>query len=131
MDIKGRKDAGLDAVRMHPLFVNLLGNAGQHGTDGHPILVEINVSDTEVCFSVSNKGTQMTEDTLASISEPMTRHGPQLNRSDSANTSLGLGLHIAKAIAGAHMGSISVTSTDAYTTFTAHLPRDPALEPAV
>lgn len=121
--IQGRRDADLDAVRMHQLLVNLLGNAGQHGADGQPVKLEINGLETEVCFAISNKGTRIPEETLRTIFEPMIQLGREDHPSAPGKTSLGLGLHIAKEIAAAHHGNITVTSTDACTTFTVHLPR--------
>ncbi len=122
--IEGRRDADLDAVRMHQLLVNLLGNAGQHGAAGHPIQVRASGSEAEVFFSVSNKGRRMREETLRTIFEPMTQLGTDDHESAPGKTSLGLGLHIAREIALAHHGNITATSTDECTTFTVHLPRE-------
>ncbi len=124
VSIAGRRDADLDAVRMHQLLVNLLGNAAQHGAEGHPIQVEVDGSDTGVCFSVSNKGKRMSEKSLRTIFEPMTQLSHDDHDSEPGKTSLGLGLHIAREIAAAHHGNITVSSTDACTTFTVHLPRE-------
>lgn len=121
--IRGRRDADLDAVRMHQLLVNLLGNAGQHGAEGHPISVQVEGLDTGVSFSVSNQGKRMSEKTLRTIFEPMTQLGADDHESEPGKTSLGLGLHIAREIANAHHGNITVTSTDECTTFTVYLPR--------
>lgn len=122
--IDGRRDAELDTVRMHQLLVNLLGNAGQHGSNDHPIRVEIHGSDPEVCISVSNQGERIGKDALRTIFEPMTQVVPDERSSEPAKTSLGLGLHIASEIAAAHDGTIGVTSTDERTTFTVRLPRE-------
>ena len=52
--------------------------------------------------------------------EPMVRHV----EGSATNQGLGLGLYIASQVAGAHGGSIDVTSTEeGGTTFTVHLPR--------
>lgn len=125
--ISGRRDAELDAVRMHQLLVNLFGNAGQHGAHGHPVLVEVNGSDAQVSFSVANKGVRMPEEALKTIFEPMTRLVPEDRATMPVTTSLGLGLHVAKEIATAHGGTIAVTSTEEGTMFVVHLPRDHAV----
>lgn len=124
--VNGRTDADLDAQKMHQLLVNLLGNASQHGAKGCPILVDVTGTDAEVRISVSNQGKRMQQATLRTIFEPMTQLAPEDRSSDSAKTSLGLGLHIAKEIATAHMGTIEATSTDVCTTFTVSLPRLPS-----
>lgn len=126
--VEGRTDAELDAQKMHQLLVNLLGNAGQHGSKGRPILVDVRGTEAEVRISVSNEGKRMRKSTLETIFEPMTQLGPDDRSSDSATTSLGLGLHIAKEIATAHMGTIAAMSNDVCTTFTVSLPRLPTEE---
>jgi len=120
---KGRRDAELDPIKMHQLLVNLLGNAGQHGADGHPILLEADGTDSEVGFSVSNKGERLSQEALQMIFQPMVRIASEDQSSALSKTSLGLGLHIAREIASAHSGTITVTSTDACTTFAVCLPR--------
>lgn len=123
---KGSTGIALDAIRMHQLLVNLIGNAGQHGTRGEPVLVDIRGSDDEVSVSVSNQGKRIPETALQTIFDPMIQLEPSDRVSMPARTSLGLGLHIAREIAIAHSGRITVTSTDACTTFIAHLPREQA-----
>ena len=122
----GRMDACLDPVRIHQLLVNLLGNAAQHGTEGQPVQVDVGGSDTEVCISVSNKGERMRDDALDAIFDPLIQLKRNEHDSTSQQTSLGLGLHIAREIATAHSGTLVATSTDLCTTFSVHLPREHA-----
>ena len=121
--VRGRRDANLDPVRMHQLLVNVLGNAGQHGAKGEPILVEIEGTDTGIGFSVANKGRRIEPEAMRTMFEPMTQLVPDERSSAPVRTSLGLGLHIAREIAAAHDGDIAVKSDEACTTFIARLPR--------
>ena len=74
---------------------------------------------------VSNAGKTIPEDSLQHIFDPMVRLNPDL-ASSTQTTSLGLGLYIAREIALAHGGSLSVESKDERTTFTARLPWESA-----
>lgn len=119
----GRMDAQLDAVRMHQLLVNLLGNAGQHGAEGRPVLVEAVGSKSAVSFTISNRGERIAQDALECIFDPLTRLNREAHAATPVTTSLGLGLNVAKEIAAAHGGDITVASTDERTTFSVQLPR--------
>lgn len=117
---EGNPSACIDANRARQLLVNLLGNAGQHGVAHAPIQLHAAVGDTEIVLRVSNTGTTIPEDALEHIFDPMVRLNPDVATSQRT-TSLGLGLYIAREIALAHDGSLSVESKDERTTFTARL----------
>ena len=120
--VVGHPEAELDNVRMHQLLVNLLGNAAQHGDRGEPVELAVDSTDAGLCFRVSNTGDEIDKDTLGTIFDPMVQLEPDDKSSPAATTSLGLGLHIAREIASAHLGEISATSADNRTTFTVCLP---------
>jgi signal transduction histidine kinase len=77
-----------------------------------------------VFLSVHNEGQPIPAELLPTIFDAFRRGGtPAVERS---RTGLGLGLHIAQAIARAHGGRIEVDSArERGTTFTVVLPRDP------
>ena len=122
---EGGPSACIDANRARQLLVNLLGNAGQHGVTHIPIQLHATVGGTELVLRVSNTGATIPEDSLQHIFDPMVRLNPD-QASSSQTTSLGLGLYIAREIALAHGGSLSVESKDERTTFTARLPWESA-----
>lgn len=117
---EGQPSACIDADRARQLLVNLLGNAGQHGVAHVPIQLHATAGDTEIVLRVSNTGKTIPKESLQHIFDPMVRLNPDL-ASSTQTTSLGLGLYIAREIALAHGGSLSVESKDDRTTFTARL----------
>jgi len=109
-----------DPDRLLQIISNLVGNAGQHGDHGSPIVVRLDgrLADT-VTLKVRNQGV-VPEATMAILFDPL-RGTSQ--RSDSAR-GLGLGLFIVKEIVEAHGGSVQVASSGGEgTVFTVTLPR--------
>jgi signal transduction histidine kinase len=107
-----------DADRLAQLVSNLVANALQHGDGGIVTLSLIGDAGETVRLSVHNAGQPIPTDAQKAIFEPLVR------RSSQGTDSIGLGLFIARAIARAHGGEISVASTiDAGTTFELVLPR--------
>lgn len=119
-----RIDALLDDGRVAQLLSNLVGNALQYGAHGAPVIVRIASSSGQLEISVSNQGPTIPPEKLGSIFDPLVRGSDGGNRDPAENTSLGLGLYIAREIAQAHGGTLNVTSnaTDG-TTFIAILPQ--------
>ena len=116
-------DACIDSDRVHQLLVNLLGNAGQHGSPGCAIRLVVGGDNDEVLLRVMNEGSQIPPASLKQIFEPMVRLKSSNKENSGVVGSLGLGLHISREIAEAHGGSITVASDDSHTTFSVHLPR--------
>lgn len=117
-----------DPVRLHQLFTNLLVNAAQYGAKGEAVLLQVCGEKSEINVRVTNHGAVIPESSWQSIFKPLI----QLNEPGDGDgegrprTSLGLGLFVAREIAVAHGGSISVQSDKAAgTTFTVILPRTP------
>ncbi|HEY6221271.1 MAG TPA: HAMP domain-containing sensor histidine kinase, partial [Candidatus Eisenbacteria bacterium] len=117
-----------DPDRLAQVLSNLVGNALQHGKRGRPITVVARADAVAVLVEVHNEGSPIPRAALANIFEPMVRHAR--GDRDSASTSLGLGLHIARELVLAHGGSVSVASTARDgTTFSVRLPLRSAATP--
>ena len=123
VEISGSLRGAWDATRISQALSNLISNAIHHGDANGPIAVIARGDEKEVAIAVHNEGPTIPREKMAEIFDPLTGASPTGPRiHDSGH--LGLGLHIAKAIATAHEGRIDVESSDeAGTTFTIHLPR--------
>jgi PAS domain S-box-containing protein len=122
IDLEARGDArGMwDPGRIAQLVSNLVGNALTHGDASAPVRLSIE-GELEVRLSVHNRGPAIEPQQIPVLFEPFRRgSGADAMR----RRGLGLGLHIAKQIAIAHGGSISVSSSSGEgTTFCVELPR--------
>ncbi|HQT90219.1 MAG TPA: HAMP domain-containing sensor histidine kinase [Acidiphilium sp.] len=112
-----------DAARISQVVSNLLGNAIQHGDEKSPVTLSIKQGMHMVEIAVNNRGIPIPIDAIPKLFDCLFQgrapETPDLYR----NTSLGLGLYIAREIVVAHGGEIRVSSSDAAgTTFTASLP---------
>lgn len=109
-----------DPVRMAQVMSNLLSNALQHGTPGHPVeLVLDGASPASLSVRVRNRGA-IPEEALPFIFQPFQRRGP----TDRADQGLGLGLYIVKMFAECHGGTVRVEPGDPeHTTFVVSIPR--------
>jgi PAS domain S-box-containing protein len=115
-DARGKWDPG----RIAQLVSNLVGNALTHGDPCTPVRLLIE-GEREVRLKVHNRGPAIVPEQIPALFEPFRRGSPA---DASGPRGLGLGLHIAKQIAVAHGGSISVhSSPDEGTTFCLELPR--------
>lgn len=113
-----------DAARVEEMLVNLLENAIDHGREGGDIVLEATGLDGTVTLSVTNEGNPIPSEDLRTLFDPLKRRAssPTPRR---AGAGLGLGLYIAREIATAHGGAITVTSSHV-TRFTVTLPRESA-----
>lgn len=110
-----------DHSRLRQMISNLVGNALQHGCKDSPVHLDIEDGPQEVIIAVRNQGLPIPAESASIIFEPMIRNAkPETNRQAG---SIGLGLYIAREVANAHGGSISVRSTDEETVFKVKLPR--------
>jgi signal transduction histidine kinase len=114
--------ASVSSERIGQLLSNLIGNAVQHGEPGGDVDVSVIGDDEGITISVRNAGPAIPREALARIFEPLYRTD---SRVQEHRTHLGLGLYIARTIALAHGGDITVTSDDVGTTFLVRLPREP------
>ena len=108
-----------DGRRIQQLLGNLVVNAIKYGKSDSPVCVTVTGDAEEVRVKVRNTGEAIDPLKLAGLFEPLTR-GVQ---DASGDTSLGLGLYIAREIAKAHGGDIEARSDSAETTFEVRLPR--------
>jgi signal transduction histidine kinase len=125
--------ANVDASRIQQALSNLLHNAVEHGDGDTPIKLVATGGEGAVILSVWNAGPAIPEALLEAIFEPWVR-APRggSDAPDRSQTSLGLGLFIAREIVTAHGGSIDATSSAAAgTRFTIRLPRAQPSSPAV
>jgi signal transduction histidine kinase len=127
VDTNGSLRGCFDDVRLHQLLTNLLTNAAQYGSEGRPITISARRDADRIVIRVMNHGLAIPEASWRSIFKPLVQLQDQ-EKSARTRTSLGLGLFVAREIALAHGGDISVESTMATgTTFTVRLPlRSPA-----
>lgn len=95
---------------MEQLASNLIGNAVQHGDPKSPLRVAIVGHAAHVEITVHNLGPTISAADARAIFDPLfrsKRSGP-VDRSGS----IGLGLYIAKQIAAAHGGDVTLRSSD-------------------
>lgn len=123
--ISGETGGYFDETRLGQLLSNLLANAVQYGRHDQPIRVELTGGKEEVLMTVSNGGDPIPPTHLELIFQSFSRVSSQEPPSDIPSSNLGLGLFIAREIALAHGGTISVVSDEAKTAFCVHLPKVP------
>lgn len=117
LEIDGDTRGEWDLSRLARIAANLISNALAHGDPSGPVRIAVDgASADEVRLAVWNAG-EIPAEVLPRIFEPF-RRGKQ------RGSGLGLGLYIVRAIASAHGGVVSVTSTaHAGTRFEVRLPR--------
>ncbi|MCL6572025.1 MAG: HAMP domain-containing histidine kinase [Bacillus sp. (in: Bacteria)] len=108
-----------DADKLARLFNNILKNAIAYSYENSTIEITAKKQTENIVITFSNQGKTIPPEKLHTIFEKFYR----LDTSRSSQTGgAGLGLAIAKEIATAHNGSISVESNDSQTAFTVVLP---------
>jgi signal transduction histidine kinase len=110
-----------DPDRLLQVFSNLLANAIVHGTPSTPVTARITRCEPDAIVEIHNHGA-VPSDVMATLFEPF-------RRSRNGSGGLGLGLYIAKQIAKAHGGDVTVRSSEAAgTVFTVRVPRHAAAD---
>ncbi len=108
-----------DNQMIQRMLSNLLDNAVKYTPAGGSVTVSASEEDTQILIAVKDTGIGISPDDLSRIFERFYR-GDQ-SRSEAG---IGLGLSLAKAIARAHGGEITVTSApNQGSTFTVILPK--------
>jgi len=107
-----------DSDRLAQVVSNLVGNAVKHGAPGAPIVITVDGTDGVVRLRVQNRGVIHPE-ALPTLFEAFKQAGT----SRTQRRGLGLGLFIAREIARAHGGDITVQVSEELTTFELVLPR--------
>ena len=114
----GETTGSWDRTRLYQALSNLVGNATHYGHGDASIVVGGDGRHVEI--AVHNSGPPISLDLLSVIFEPFRRGG------GGGGAGLGLGLYIVRAIAQAHGGDVTVTSSaDLGTTFKLRLPTEP------
>ena len=83
--------AVVDPDRYAQVAANLLSNARHHGLPGRPVLVTLTRQGDEVCLSVLNETSGLSEAQLANLFEPFKRESADNQRNRNG---LGIGLYI-------------------------------------
>ncbi|MGF6547163.1 signal transduction histidine kinase [Paraburkholderia youngii] len=123
LNVSGDLRGTWDGQRLQQLLQNLVVNAIKYGAKNAPVTVDATGDTTQVRIDVINQGPAIGQATLACIFDPLTR-GRDRQTASGAETSLGLGLYIAREIARAHDGAIEARSDETQTVFSVSLPRE-------
>ena len=123
----GELHGAWDEHRVAQLLTNLVVNALKYGNRDTPVQVELNGRESEVIFVVRNRGPRIAPAFLSQIFDPLKR-GAEHEAGSGRDGSLGLGLYIARGIATAHGGTITVKSEESETAFEVRLPRRPPVK---
>ena len=121
LEIVGDCQGVWDGRRLQQLLGNLVLNAIKYGAPDEPVRVQVTCDDAEVSLQVLNSGPAIERSNLRRIFDPLQR-GPKQS-TGSGDSSLGLGLYIARGIAQAHGGEIEARSNEKETVFAVRLPR--------
>lgn len=108
-----------DSGRISQLISNLLANAVVHGEVGAPVTVSAQDRDGSFYLWVTNLGEPIPPEVRKMLFEPFARGNVR-----QSQQGLGLGLFIAREIARAHGGDLTMTSEPEGTVFTFNMPRD-------
>jgi signal transduction histidine kinase len=120
-EVEGDVSGNWDEGRIQQVLCNLVLNAVKYGTRNGPIRVRLTGVEDFVCFEVMNAGAFAGSGDVKRLFDPL-RRGPGAEE-QFASDGLGLGLYIAREIAIAHGGEISVHAHPAATVFAVSLPR--------
>ncbi|VCU70808.1 Bacteriophytochrome [Pigmentiphaga humi] len=120
LDVVGDARGSWDPDRLQQVFSNLLGNALQHGTPGHPVRLQIDGNRPHALHvRVVNAGT-IASDVRPHLFQPF--EAGKLRRSNGSG--LGLGLYIARELINTHQGQLRLDcETPGLTIFEVELPR--------
>ena len=124
LDTQGDLNGSFDAVRLQQLLTNLMVNAALYGAKESAVIVAARGEPEAIIVKVTNYGAPIPPESIQSIFQPLVQLPVDHESETRPRTSLGLGLFIAREIATAQGGALTVTSSaEDGTTFTLHLPR--------
>ena len=111
--------AKVDSEKLLQLFSNLISNAYKFSNFGETIPISAKVKKKDIVVTITNTGVQIP----AGMEDSIFNRFKQIDeKSNPQNTSVGLGLAIAKLLADKMHGTIGYTSKNNVTTFTVTLP---------
>ena len=123
-DAQGDLTSQFDSTRLHQLVTNLLLNAAQYRALNSAVVLSAAGTPDMLTICVLNQGSVIPEESIEAIFAPLTQLSGDGKDSPRPKSSLGLGLFIAREIASAHGGNITVKSNETLgTEFTVLLPR--------
>lgn len=121
-DVRGAMQGNWDAGRLWQALSNLVENAVFHGGGG-TVRFSVTAEGGDVVATVHNAGTTISAEDQERIFDPF-EHCARAGAGQRPGGGLGLGLYIAREIAVAHGGSITVSSSPGSgTTFALRVPR--------
>jgi len=122
LKVVGDSKGLVDGLRLQQLLGNLVVNAIKYGAPDAPVRVMVDGQEADLRFEVKNSGPAIERSTLDEMFNPLRRDPKRAGKYDE-DTSLGLGLYIAREIATAHGGEIEARSDKIETVFAVRLPR--------
>jgi signal transduction histidine kinase len=128
LEVEGDVCGSWDEARLHQVLDNLVVNAVKYGDRDTPVRIRLTGTEESVYFEVANTGALAAPDGVNRLFDPLVRGMSEGTRHDASG--LGLGLYIARQIALAHGGDITVQPHNAATVFSVSLPRSPEAPPA-
>jgi signal transduction histidine kinase len=128
LEVEGDVSGNWDEARLHQVLDNLVVNAVKYGEKDTPVRIRLTGTEESVHFEVANSGALAAPDGVTRLFDPLVRGIGEGERGEAGG--LGLGLYIARQIALAHGGNISVQPHHAATIFSVRLPRSPELPAA-
>jgi chemotaxis family two-component system sensor kinase Cph1 len=123
VDVPESLPAVVDRDRIGQLVSNLISNARHHGAVNRPIGVTLRLDADRALIEVSNEGTAIEPAVEATLFSAY-KSGERRNARNP--TGMGLGLHIAHAIADGHRGSLGYSYRAPLIVFGASLPLNAA-----
>ena len=122
LEVVGDSQGLWDGLRLQQLLGNLVVNAIKYGAPEEPVRVVVAGQEPDLRFEVRNSGPAIERSTLDHMFDPLKRDPKRAGRYDE-DSSLGLGLYIAREITTAHGGTIEARSDKMETVFAVRLPR--------
>ncbi|HEX2538335.1 MAG TPA: ATP-binding protein, partial [Pseudolabrys sp.] len=122
-------DIVVDPLRISQALSNLLTNAAKYTDPGGRIVLQLQRTDTDVVFSVTDSGIGMPAAALPTIFEMFSQVNSAIDRSEGG---LGIGLALVKGLVSMHGGTVEASSEGAGrgSTFTIRLPGSSVREAA-
>ncbi|AGC48898.1 sensory box histidine kinase [Myxococcus stipitatus DSM 14675] len=119
METQGDLRGHWDPARLSQLADTLLGSVLQHSPDTTPVWLRLVGSVGGVTLAIRNDSLTVPSEDHATLFEPFRRGRP------ASADGLGLGLYIARQVALAHGGRLTLESFQGGTRFVVWLPREP------